>query len=67
MKDSDCPHVRLVTGTLEGVAFQPDKSSKRRFSRGIYGLVAEVCLDCGNILQITVDVQTLKDVIVHKQ
>jgi hypothetical protein len=53
----------LIFGTLEAVSFVPAKQKAKFMAKGIYGLSAFACSECGRLSFLKVDVATLKKTI----
>ena len=58
-----CKKGKLVEGTLEGVSFQPRSEWKKWFSKGVYGIRAKACSNCGRISDMAIDTETLRKII----
>ncbi len=50
----------VVNGTLEGVSFVPETQDRKWIKTGICALETTVCADCGRILTIKVNKESLK-------
>ena len=55
-----CSSPRLIPGMLEGVSFVPNATDRKFMSKGVYGITAHACLDCGRIDCIGLDVKVLE-------
>jgi hypothetical protein len=58
-----CKSTELVDGTLEGVSFVPMRQHRRRLASGVYGIKATVCVECGRISGLTIDVDALRKIL----
>lgn len=58
-----CGSDRLVRGTLEGVSFVPKVAERKYLSKGIYGITAQTCLECGSLADLGLDANTLRRLI----
>jgi hypothetical protein len=58
-----CGKGDLVLGTLEAVSFVPVKGKKRFFDKGVYGMKAFACLNCGRLSHFALDIDTLKEIV----
>lgn len=58
-----CKKGELIEGTLEGVSFQPLSEAKKWLSSGVYGIHATACSNCGRILDMAIDTQTLRRIV----
>jgi hypothetical protein len=55
-----CGKEALVKGTLEGVSFVPEAIAGKWISKGVYGIQAIVCAECGRFADLTLDPEALK-------
>jgi len=58
-----CGKENLVKGTLEGVSFVPATKQRKFLSKGVYGIEALVCIECGNLSSLGLDATVLKKLI----
>lgn len=58
-----CGSTQYIEGTLEAVSFEPISEKKKIFSKGIYGISAKVCIDCGKVDSLFVPSEPLKDLL----
>jgi len=60
IKCERCGKGNLVLGTLESVSFVPVTKKRRFMTKGIYGLTALACPECGSLCAFKLDVAALK-------
>jgi hypothetical protein len=59
----NCPHCHrehTVEGKLEGVSFFSHNQAKKFIGKGIYGIEATLCLDCGCLNNVHIDKEVIK-------
>ena len=59
----ECQQAEVVEGTLEAVSFEPTSQCKKFFTRGVYGLKAVACPNCGSVYGIHLDEKELRKII----
>jgi ribosomal protein L37E len=67
IKCERCGKGSLVLGTLEGVSFVPVTNKRRLITKGIYGLTALACSECGWLTSFKVDPAALKKLVEGKR
>ena len=55
-----CGKGDLLEGTLEGVSFKPSSEDKKWLAKGIYGIKAMACPECGRLSNFSIDTETLR-------
>ena len=61
-----CGKDGVVKGTLEAVSFVPDASKPKLMSRGVYGLSAFACSECGRLTGLQLDAAVLRRLVSGK-
>jgi uncharacterized Zn finger protein len=59
----NCGNSEFTSGILEGVAFTPSTEKRKLLSTGIYGIEAVVCVKCGQIINLSLDINALNKVL----
>jgi hypothetical protein len=57
-----CGKTKLVKGTLEGVSFVPETVTSKWLAKGVYGIQAVACAECGRLSDFKLDADTLKKI-----
>jgi hypothetical protein len=61
-----CGKEGVVKGTLEAVSFVPETSKPKLMTKGVYGLCALACLECGRLSGLQLDPAVLKRLVSRK-
>jgi hypothetical protein len=58
-----CGKDGLISGTLEGVSFVPSSGKTKFMEKGVYGLTACACTECGRLSLLKLDTKILKKIL----
>jgi hypothetical protein len=57
-----CEKIEMISGTLEGISFEPLSEHKKWLATGVYGVKASVCPKCGRLSNLSIDIDSLKKI-----